>query len=200
MKGKRYRSKWALWRSRNRLDGEVQPPKMELCDLGSNEILESKKTDVVERVTAITGLDYPRFLRSVMLAQGDFAAFLRAKESDKGELLEKITGTDLYTKLSQQAFQRKKKEEERLRELERKLTRHNCSPANSKPKSRRISGHAKPKKIVSPPASKPSKPGTSGCCASANWKPRRSNWRGNWPRCNRKRTPTPTTSAATTCT
>ncbi len=121
VKGKRYRSKWALWRSRNRLDGEIQPPKMELCDLDNNEILESKKTDVVERITAITGLDYPRFLRSVMLAQGDFAAFLKAKESDKGELLEKITGTDLYTRLSQQAFQRKKKEEERLKELERKL-------------------------------------------------------------------------------
>ena len=121
VKGKRYRSKWALWRSRNRLDGEIQPPKMELCDLDSDKILESKKTDVVERITAITGLDYPRFLRSVMLAQGDFAAFLKAKESEKGELLEKITGTDLYTKLSQQAFQRKKKEEERLKELERKL-------------------------------------------------------------------------------
>ncbi len=120
-KEKRYRSKWSLWRSRNRLDGELQPPKMELTDLESNQLLESKLTDVRERVTALTGLDYQRFLRSVLLAQGDFAAFLKAKESEKGDLLEKITGTDLYTRLSQKAYQRKKAEQEKLKEWERKL-------------------------------------------------------------------------------
>jgi len=120
-KNKRYRSKWSLWRSRNRLDGEVQPPKMELTDLETGQLLESKLTDVRERVTALTGLDYQRFLRSVMLAQGDFAALLKAKESEKGDLLEKITGTDLYTKLSQKAYQRKKAEQEKLREWERQL-------------------------------------------------------------------------------
>ncbi|MDJ1499076.1 AAA family ATPase [Xanthocytophaga agilis] len=120
-KEKRYRSKWSLWRSRNKLDGDLQPPKMELTDLETDQIMESKLTDVRERVTALTGLDYQRFLRSVMLAQGDFAAFLKAKESDKGELLEKITGTDLYTRLSQKAYQRKKSEVEKLKDWERKL-------------------------------------------------------------------------------
>ncbi len=119
--GKFYRSKWALWRSRNRLDGDIQPPKMELTDLELNEIIESKLTDVRERVTLLTGLDYPRFLRSVMLAQGDFAAFLKAPEKEKGDLLEKITGTDLYTRISRKAFERRKAEEERLKDLERML-------------------------------------------------------------------------------
>ncbi len=120
-KEKRYRSKWSLWRSRNRLDGDFQPAKMELIDLEDDKILESKLMDVRERVTTLTGLDYHRFLRSVMLAQGDFAAFLKAKESEKGDLLEKITGTDLYTRLSQKAYQRKKAEQEKLKEWQQKL-------------------------------------------------------------------------------
>lgn len=120
-KEKRYRSKWSLWRSRNRLDGDLQPAKMELTDLANEQILESKLMDVRERVTNLTGLDYQRFLRSVMLAQGDFAAFLKAKESEKGDLLEKITGTDLYTRLSQKAYQRKKAEQEKLKEWQQKL-------------------------------------------------------------------------------
>ncbi|MCX8193886.1 MAG: hypothetical protein N3G19_00775 [Candidatus Pacearchaeota archaeon] len=51
-------------------------------------------SEVKEKVEQITGLDYQRFLRSVMLAQGDFSAFLKADEKSRGELLEKITGTE----------------------------------------------------------------------------------------------------------
>jgi exonuclease SbcC len=121
VKDKVYRSKWSIHRSRGKLDGEIQQPKMELIDVEADVILESKKTEVINKVTEITGLDYFRFLRSVMLAQGDFAAFLRADEKTRGELLEKITGTAIYTQLSKRAFEKQKEKKLRLEQLENQL-------------------------------------------------------------------------------
>jgi exonuclease SbcC len=121
VKDKVYRSKWSIHRSRGKLDGEIQQPKMELIDVEADVILESKKTEVINKVTEITGLDYFRFLRSVMLAQGDFAAFLRADEKTRGELLEKITGTAIYTQLSKRAFEKQKEKKLRLEALENQL-------------------------------------------------------------------------------
>jgi exonuclease SbcC len=118
VKEKVYRSKWSIHRSRGKVDGEIQQPKMELIDVVADVILESKKTEVINKVTEITGLDYFRFLRSVMLAQGDFAAFLKADERTRGELLEKITGTAIYTQLSRKAFEKQKEKKQRLEQLE----------------------------------------------------------------------------------
>ncbi|MDO1450597.1 AAA family ATPase [Rhodocytophaga aerolata] len=121
VKEKVYRSKWSIHRSRGKIDGEIQQPKMELIDVVADVILESKKTEVINKVTEITGLDYFRFLRSVMLAQGDFAAFLKADEKTRGELLEKITGTAIYTQLSKKAFEKQKEKKQRLEQLETQL-------------------------------------------------------------------------------
>lgn len=121
VKDKVYRSKWSIHRSRGKLDGEIQQPRMELIDVEADVILESKKTEVINKVTEITGLDYFRFLRSVMLAQGDFAAFLKADEKTRGELLEKITGTAVYTQLSRKAFEKQKEKKQRLEQLETQL-------------------------------------------------------------------------------
>jgi exonuclease SbcC len=97
VEGRLYRSRWSLARARNKPDGNLQDPKMELHDLTAGKILEEKKSLVPPLVTEITGLDYFRFLRSVMLAQGDFAAFLKADEKTRGERLsrEKQWLTDL---------------------------------------------------------------------------------------------------------
>ncbi len=116
-----YRSRWSLARARNKVDGNLQDPKMELHDLTADRILEEKKTAVVQLITEITGLDYFRFLRSVLLAQGDFAAFLKADEKSRGELLEKITGTDLYTRLSRKAFEKQKEHRQLLEKLQSQM-------------------------------------------------------------------------------
>ncbi|HEX8531872.1 MAG TPA: AAA family ATPase [Cytophagales bacterium] len=119
--GRLYRSRWSLARARNKPDGNLQDPRMELHDLTAGKILEEKKSLVPPLVTEITGLDYFRFLRSVLLAQGDFAAFLKADEKTRGELLEKITGADLYTRLSKKAFEMQKEKKLELDALEKKL-------------------------------------------------------------------------------
>jgi DNA repair exonuclease SbcCD ATPase subunit len=66
---------------------------------------------------ALTGLDGQRFLRSVLLAQGQFAAFLKARPNERAELLEKITGTEIYSDLSMLAFETYREKEERVKQL-----------------------------------------------------------------------------------
>lgn len=120
-----YRSKWSIWRAHRKEDGNMLGPVRELSrynpETGEFDILAQKKGDSDQRIEQITGLDYDRFCRSVMLSQGDFAAFLRAGEQERSELLERITGTEVYSELSKAAFQRKKTAEEGLRQIRLEL-------------------------------------------------------------------------------
>ena len=65
-------------RSRKKSGGELQPPKHEISDADTGKVLESKLKDVVSLVEKKTGMDFDRFTRSILLAQGGFAAFLHA--------------------------------------------------------------------------------------------------------------------------
>lgn len=46
-------------------------------------------------IISITGLDFDRFTKSMLLSQGQFAAF-NADDKSRAELLEELTGTDIY--------------------------------------------------------------------------------------------------------
>lgn len=120
-----YRAKWSLWRSRRRQDGKIQGPDREFARFrpaeGDFEILAQNKAGAEQWVEQVTGLDYDRFCRSVLLSQGDFAAFLRAGEQERSDLLERITGTEIYSELSKAAHLRVKIEAERLQQLRMEL-------------------------------------------------------------------------------
>ena len=88
-----------------------------LKNLTSNKILASQKRAVIAKVIKVTQLEYSQFLRSVMLAQGEFASFLTAKGPDKGRLLEQITGEEIYKKIGQGILDRKSKEENKLKDI-----------------------------------------------------------------------------------
>jgi len=105
IKGKRYRSSWSQRRSRGKSDGKLQSAKMEIASLDDNKILHSKIKEVVQFVENLSGLDFDRFKQSMMLAQGGFDAFLKAKESERSVLLEKITGTQIYAEISKEIYQ-----------------------------------------------------------------------------------------------
>ena len=119
---KLYRIKWTDWRSRGKMNGNLQGPKREMASWDPNQkafvIIAEKIKEVDQAIESITGLDYDRFRRSVLLAQGDFAAFLEAKEGERGELLERITGTDIYSQLSIAAFKKAKIERTTLDQID----------------------------------------------------------------------------------
>ena len=96
----RYRSHWSQHRARRKAGGELQNPKHELADAESGELLATGPKDVAAAIERLTGMDYQRFTRAMLLAQGDFAAFLRAAPDERAPLLEQITGTEIYSRIS----------------------------------------------------------------------------------------------------
>ncbi|PKH49902.1 nuclease SbcCD subunit C [Tenacibaculum sp. Bg11-29] len=92
-----------------------------LKNLTTDSILATQKRNLITEVSKVTQLDYNQFLRSVLLAQGDFASFLSAKGPDKGKLLEQITGEQIYKKIGQGILERKSKEDTKLKEIQAKI-------------------------------------------------------------------------------
>ena len=92
-----------------------------LKNLKTGKILASQKRVLITEITRVTQLDYNQFLRSVMLAQGEFASFLTAKGPEKGKLLEQITGEQIYKKIGQGILERKAKEENALKDIQSKI-------------------------------------------------------------------------------
>ncbi|MDE9497488.1 exonuclease subunit SbcC [Xenorhabdus bovienii] len=114
VKGIAYRAFWSQRRARNQADGKLQPPKGELVDKKTGKILADKIPDKKEKIAEITGLDFKRFTKSILLSQGDFAAFLNADDKDRADLLEELTGTEIYGILSQEIYQRHKQAQSEL--------------------------------------------------------------------------------------
>ena len=105
VKGKVYVSSWSQKRARKSPNGAFQTAKMEVSEVESGKILESYLSKVPKYIEELSGLDFDRFIQSMMLAQGSFDAFLKAKENERSSLLEKITGTQIYKQISQEIYQ-----------------------------------------------------------------------------------------------
>ncbi|MBK8816544.1 MAG: AAA family ATPase [Methylococcaceae bacterium] len=95
--GDKYRSTWRVKREGDMPRGEVLPTEMNLLRLNNNEeIVATSPQQVCSKIADITGMNFRSFTRSIMLAQGDFAAFLNALDSERMAILEKIVSTDIY--------------------------------------------------------------------------------------------------------
>lgn len=118
--GTRYRSRFEVHRARMSLERDFVEGTMVLSrenPEGGYTIIEDKLSSVLKRVEDITGLSFERFTRSIMLAQGEFDAFLTIPSSERAELLEKLTGTSVYSRLSAAAFRRFGAERDKLERL-----------------------------------------------------------------------------------
>lgn len=73
---------------------------------GQHELLTNSKREYDRLVPLYTGLSFNNFSRCMMLAQGDFAAFLRSNESERAEVLSTITGTDIYMRIGEVVHER----------------------------------------------------------------------------------------------
>lgn len=114
----RYRCHWSQHRSRKKSNGELQAPKHEIANADSGEIFESKIRGVADQIESATGMDFDRFTRSMLLAQGGFAAFLQAAPDDRAPILEQITGTAIYSQISIRVHERQREERDKLNMLQ----------------------------------------------------------------------------------
>lgn len=103
--GKRYRALWSQRRARGKADGRLQAPYREFEDMtGAPGKYINKIREVSKAVLEAAGMDFDGFTRSVMLTQGQFARFLNAQPGDRAHILEKITGTELYSAISRRCL------------------------------------------------------------------------------------------------
>ena len=94
----RYKSSWSVKREKNEPNGRLLAPEMKLIrTTGEEEVLAETPQAVCQRITEITNMSFRNFTRSIMLAQGDFAAFLNALDNERLDILEKIISTDIYS-------------------------------------------------------------------------------------------------------
>jgi exonuclease SbcC len=117
----RYRSHWSQHRARKKPEGELQPARHEIADADGGTVLEAKMSRVGEFVEKVTGMDFERFTRSMMLAQGEFAAFLNAPADERAPILEQITGSEIYSQISMKVHERRKEETDALDLLQAEL-------------------------------------------------------------------------------
>ena len=116
-----YRCHWSQQRAHKKHDGELQIHKHEISDAASGRVLENKIRDVALKVEEITGMNFNRFTRSMLLAQGGFAAFLQAPPDERAPILEQITGTEIYSEISIQVHERQREEKKRLEILQAEI-------------------------------------------------------------------------------
>lgn len=99
-----FRCHWSQRRARKKPSGALQDQRHELTC--GDRVLESSIAGVARKVEELTGMDFARFTRAVLLAQGDFAAFLQSSANERSSLLEKITGTEIYSRISMRVHER----------------------------------------------------------------------------------------------
>ncbi len=117
----RFRCHWSQHRARKKPDGELQSPKHEIADADTGKIFEAKIRGVADQIEAATGMDFDRFTRSMLLAQGGFAAFLQAAPDERAPILEQITGTEIYSQISIRVHERRTDERKKLDMLQAEL-------------------------------------------------------------------------------
>ncbi len=102
------------WKIRKANTGNLQALHMDIYDHLAGAHLDIKPSKVPDKNEEIIKLDFDQFVKSIILSQGQFSKFLKSDKSERGKLLEKITGLKIYRKLGVAAFQRKKKAKENV--------------------------------------------------------------------------------------
>jgi exonuclease SbcC len=119
--GRRYRARWAVRRAREKASGRLQAAEQSLRDLDADRLLTTQKREFDRLLPERLGLGFEQFTRAVLLAQSEFAAFLKADDNARSDLLERLTGTEEYSRISQAAFRRAGEAKRAVEALETKL-------------------------------------------------------------------------------
>ncbi|MFB6265434.1 MAG: AAA family ATPase [Bradymonadaceae bacterium] len=123
-----YRATWTAWRAHERPGGRIQTPERELARretpdedwtiLVTSDVQKEFEPHFEE---ALREMEAEDFWRSVLLAQGEFAAFLQADAREKASILERLTGTDDYEAIGRRAYERRREARDRRDEVEEEL-------------------------------------------------------------------------------
>jgi exonuclease SbcC len=115
--GKTWKASWKQERTKT---GKLKAINRIIAD-GDNQIIADQVRACDQAIEKILGLTFEQFTKVILLAQGSFAAFLQANKNEKGELLEQITGTEIYAEISIAVHNKLKEESDKLLLIETEL-------------------------------------------------------------------------------
>ena len=124
--GQTLTARWSVHRAGRgkKVAGRLQPVEMVLLSgdvrggTEGEQICGGRKTLVLKAIEKRIGLKFEQFTRAVLLAQNEFATFLRSKDDERMEILEALTGTHEFRNISQRVYQRANLEKAEITELE----------------------------------------------------------------------------------
>lgn len=119
--GRTWLARWAVRRARNRSEGRFQAQERSLTDVATGQHFSGSKRELQERIDELVGLSWEQFRRAVILPQGEFAAFLKSSADERSALLERMTGTELYSAISIQVHERAREEQQKLAAIAQRL-------------------------------------------------------------------------------
>ena len=105
--GTPYIATWEVHRAHGRLYGKTSGVARTLrtADGATTVVNLTKTKEIDQHIEGLIGLDVDQFFRTVVLAQGKFAEFLNSDEKEKSDLLEKMTGTEIYSQVGARIYQ-----------------------------------------------------------------------------------------------
>ena len=108
--GKKWKSSWKQELTKT---GNLKPVNRIIAD-AADKIVADQVTSCDNQIVEIIGLKFDQFTKVILLAQGNFAAFLEAEKDEKGQILEQITGVEIYTEISKMVHSRSNSESKKL--------------------------------------------------------------------------------------
>lgn len=118
--GNEYRIRWSVSRTNSSPTGNLTAATHDLTNLTTDEHRKLSADESKNELPRLIGLEYEQFTRAVLLAQGKFSAFLKADENEKAEMLERLTGTDIYSRISSRIYARTQEVKKELQLIEAK--------------------------------------------------------------------------------
>lgn len=119
--GKRYIVNFRQRRAKKSPNGKLQSPKHDIADFDTGKIISEKIRDVAVSVEEITGMDFHRFTRSMLLAQNRFSDFLQADADERAPMLEQITGSEIYSEISRKVHEINKENRIKLDNMKKEI-------------------------------------------------------------------------------
>ncbi|MCH7336354.1 AAA family ATPase [Acinetobacter sp. NIPH 2699] len=118
---KHYLARWEIKRARENAHGKLQSVQRSLKCLTDGVVIADKTKAVENHIQQITQLSFEQFTRAVLLAQSEVTAFLKARDNERGELLEYLTNSSIFAKIGQLAFEKTKEITNQRKQLENVL-------------------------------------------------------------------------------
>lgn len=115
-----YTARWSVAKAHKKVDGNLKNVEWKLLNHKTCQEL-TKKNDIIAEIQECIGLNFEQFCRTTMLAQGEFTRFLQSKGSEKSEILEKLTGTSVYSEIGSKIYTITQAKEKAFRQQQQKI-------------------------------------------------------------------------------